>query len=121
MNPGLACIRCHTTESEGPRLTVAGTLYPTAHEPDLCNGAAGSTDPASARVVIVGADGRALTLTPNRAGNFLSETRVTLPYQAKVVYLGRERAMVMQQTSGDCNGCHTQSGSDGAPGRILLP
>jgi predicted CXXCH cytochrome family protein len=25
------------------------------------------------------------------------------------------------QTTGDCNSCHTQSGANGAPGRILLP
>jgi hypothetical protein len=26
--------------------------------------------------------------------------------------------MTTPQTIGDCNGCHTQSGSNGAPGRI---
>ena len=34
--------------------------------------------------MITGADGRTLTLAPRAAGNFYSETRVTLPYRAKV-------------------------------------
>jgi hypothetical protein len=25
------------------------------------------------------------------------------------------------QSSGDCNGCHTEQGKNGAPGRIFLP
>jgi hypothetical protein len=115
MNPGMACITCHTTMMKGPSLTIGGTVYPTAHEPDLCNGANG------ARVVITGADGQTQTLTPRASGNFNSRTRVMLPYRAKVTYMGRERAMAATQTSGDCNSCHTQAGATGAPGRILLP
>jgi hypothetical protein len=115
MNPGMACIQCHAAD-DGPRLSIAGTLYPTAHEPDLCNGADGD-----ARVVITGADGRELTLSPNAAGNFLTEAMVAVPYQAKVIYMGRERVMALKQTSGDCNSCHTEAGIGGAPGRIMLP
>jgi hypothetical protein len=102
----------------GPSLTIAGTVYPTAHEPDLCNGANGSN---GARVVITGADGATLTLTPGTSGNFNSRTAVKTPFRAKVTYMGRERAMSTAQTSGDCNSCHTQSGTNSAPGRILLP
>jgi len=119
MNPGLACISCHKSSGgEAPTFSVAGTLYPTAHEPDLCNGFNGT---AGAQVVVTGADGKSLTLTPNGAGNFSSSTSVKLPYQAKVVYMGQERAMVETQSTGDCNSCHTQNGASGAPGRILLP
>jgi len=117
MNPGRACITCHAIE-DGPTLTIAGTVYPTPHEPDLCNGADGSN---GARVTIVGADGQTLTLVPGPSGNFNSEARVMLPYRAKVSYMGRDRAMAAAQTSGDCNSCHTQTGANGAPGRILLP
>jgi hypothetical protein len=117
MNPGRACIACHTAD-DGPALTIAGTVYPTAHEPDLCDGANGST---GVLVTIVGADGQTLTLTPGASGNFTSKTRVMLPYQAKVSYMGRDRTMAKLQTSGDCDGCHTQSGANGAPGRIVLP
>ena len=117
MNPGRACLACHATMN-GPDLTIAGTVYPTAHEPDLCYGADGSND---VRVVITGADGQTTTLTPVPSGNFHLDTRVMMPFTAKVTYQGRERAMSVAQTSGDCNGCHTQAGANGAPGRITLP
>jgi hypothetical protein len=117
MNPGRACIDCHSTD-EGPDFTIAGTIYPTAHEPDLCYGADGAN---GALVVVTGADGRVITLTPNGSGNFSYEGAVMRPFRAKVVYMGRERVMAAAQTSGDCNICHTQSGAMSAPGRILLP
>jgi mono/diheme cytochrome c family protein len=118
MNPGMACIQCHAASDEGPRFSIAGTIYPTAHEPDLCDGA----PPASgAQVIITGADGRTLTLAPNAAGNFYAETAVAAPYRARVVTAGGERAMTAAQTSGDCNTCHSIAGANGAPGRIMLP
>ena len=117
MNPGRACTACHSM-GDGPALTIGGTVYPTAHEPDLCNGANGAN---GARVVLTGEDGQTLTLTPHVSGNFDSRTQVALPYRAKVTYMGRERAMAAMQTSGDCNSCHTQTGANSAPGRILLP
>ncbi len=117
MNPGMACIQCHASD-EGPKLSIAGTLYPTAHEPNLCDGVDVGND---ARVVITDANGTTLTLAPNQAGNFFSEARVALPYQAKVIYMGRERMMLTKQATGDCNGCHTETGLNSAPGRIVLP
>jgi hypothetical protein len=117
MNPGRACIACHSTMN-GPDLTIAGTVYPTAHEPDLCYGADGSD---GVRVVITGADGQTTTLTPVPSGNFHLDTGVMMPFTAKVTYKGRERAMAAVQTSGDCSSCHTQTGTNGAPGRITLP
>jgi len=118
MNPGRACISCHAGEEEAPRFTIAGTLYPTGHEPKLCNGVNGTT---GARVVIVDAANRTVTLTPNAAGNFTYTGAISTPYTAKVTYQGRERIMPVAQTSGDCNSCHTQTGANGAPGRITLP
>jgi len=118
MNPGRACISCHAGEDEAPRFTIAGTLYPTGHEPNLCNGVNGTT---GARVVIVDAANRTVTLTPNSAGNFTYTGTISTPYTAKVTYQGRERIMPVSQTSGDCNSCHTQTGANGAPGRITLP
>jgi hypothetical protein len=118
MNPGRACISCHAGNGEAPQFTIAGTVYPTGHEPDLCNGANGTN---GARVVIVDASNRTVTLTPNAVGNFYSTTAITAPYTAKVTYQGRERIMPAAQTSGDCNACHTQNGANGAPGRITLP
>ena len=120
MNPGLACISCHRGEREAPTFTIAGTLYPTAHEPDRCNGA-GAAASAGARIVITGADGNSVTLTPNTAGNFYYQGAVATPFHARVTYMGRTRDMGQSQTSGDCNSCHTQNGANQAPGRILLP
>lgn len=119
MRPGGACISCHQQEGEGPLFAVAGTLFPTPHEPNDCNGVA-STD--GAQVVITEASGAVHTLSVNQAGNFYLEARsFTFPYQAKVVYQDRERVMVEAQKSGDCNDCHTQGGRENAPGRIFLP
>lgn len=117
MNPGMACISCHQS-GEGPSFSIAGTVYPTGHEPDRCNSTIGN---AGAQIVIVGADGKQLTLTPNSVGNFSTRTAVKTPYQAKVTYQGRERLMLTAQTSGDCNSCHTQNGNMKAPGRITVP
>jgi len=116
MNPGQACISCHQQSGgEAPFFTIAGTVFPSGHEPDLCFGT------SQAQVVITDAAGHTLTLTPNSAGNFSSRAALTLPYNAKVVANGMTRAMSAAQTSGDCNSCHTQFGANGAPGRITVP
>jgi hypothetical protein len=117
MQPGVACIACHS-KGEGPPFALGGTVYPTAHEPDNCNGGAVTS---MSRVVVTGADGNTITLTPNMAGNFSYGGALATPYKVKVTYMGRERAMIAAQTSGDCNACHTEMGAMMAPGRILLP
>jgi hypothetical protein len=124
MHPGGACIQCHTSgggEENGPSFTFAGTVYPTAHEPDDCNGLDGTTE--GAQVVVVDASGATFTMDVNTVGNFYYEARtaVAFPYQAKVVQGGRERAMIHEQDSGDCNHCHTETGDKDVPGRIMAP
>jgi hypothetical protein len=118
MEPGMACINCHTTAGgpEAPLFSLAGTVYATGHEPDQCNGT--SSTPT---VQVTDAQGATITLTPNTVGNFFYSGTVALPYTAKVLYMGKERAMATPQTSGDCNSCHQQTGQSGAPGRIVLP
>jgi hypothetical protein len=121
MRPGRACIDCHRSSGgEAPLFTFAGTAYPTAHEPNDCNGAGG------AQIVIVDANNQTFTLSTNGAGNFSiggggSSLPVAFPYHAKIVKNGRERVMSAGQTTGDCNSCHTETGANGAPGRIMLP
>lgn len=119
MRPGGACITCHEAEREGPRFVVAGTLYPTAHEPDDCYGVSSK---AGAEVVVTDAAGVETRLSVNASGNFfLEEASIQLPYRARVEYDGRMRVMVEAQTNGDCNGCHSEAGSQNAPGRVFLP
>jgi len=120
MHPGVACIACHTAK-QGPAFSAAGTVYPTAHEPDDCNGIDGLF--TGATVYITGADGQTVHMLANFAGNFNfpASTKIALPFRAKVVVDGRERAMTTPQMIGDCNACHTATGKNGAPGRIVAP
>jgi mono/diheme cytochrome c family protein len=118
MHPGAACVSCHSQRGEGPR-GIAGTVFPTAHEPDDCNGASGSS---GVSVVITDATGRETTLRVNGAGNFYSRRGVAFPYTAKVISAtGAVRAMATPQSDGDCNSCHSEGGTNGAPGRIVAP
>lgn len=112
MRPGNDCKGCHS-------FTIAGTVYPTAHEPNNCDGTASG----GIKVVITGADGSTVTLTPSAAsGNFYSNSTIKTPFTAKVTNTaGAVRMMVASQTAGNCNSCHTQDGGNGAPGRIMAP
>jgi mono/diheme cytochrome c family protein len=111
--------------SEAPVLMIGGTVYPTAHEPDDCNGVSTS---AGLTVFITEANGTTHSLPVNDAGNFfLRASALTTPYKAEVRSATQTRVMTHTQTSGDCNGCHTVNGSsnapgaDAAPGRIMAP
>ena len=118
MHPGGACIDCHSNVG-GPSLLVAGTVFPTAHEPTDCDG----VGPTGYTVVVTQADGTNLTLSVNSAGNFYQAGfSIAFPITAKVVSpTGAERAMTTPQMSADCNSCHTVDGANGAPGRIVAP
>jgi hypothetical protein len=118
MHPGAACISCHDSQGgEAPTFAIAGTVYPSAHDPNDCLG----TNAAGAQVVITDAKGQSFTIGVNGAGNFLLRGAIAMPFQAKVVAGGKERAMSAAQTNGDCNSCHTETGANGAPGRIQAP
>lgn len=123
MNPGMACITCHEQEDDdGPFVLLGGTVYPTLHEPDLCFGVNGSE--SDAVVIVTDAQQQTFTMKLQPTGNFslpVGAGPVAFPITAKVVVNGNERAMGTPQLSGDCNGCHTEQGKNGAPGRIFLP
>ncbi len=121
MHPGLACVDCHkrSGEREAAIYTMAGTVYPTGHEPNDCNGASATT---GAQVVITDATGRETRLSLNSAGNFFTTARFTAPCTVKVVRGDKVREMKTSLPAvADCNSCHTQDGAEGAPGRIALP
>ena len=116
MDPGRACLDCHQKQG-GPRFSIGGTVYPTAHEPDNCLGVAGGLS-----VVVTDKNGVVTTLTVNQNGNFYGGRNVVPPFTAKVVDgQGHTRQMVGAVTAGDCNTCHTTAGANGAPGRIVAP
>jgi hypothetical protein len=117
MRPGEACVACHRSEGEGPLFAIAGTVFPTGHEPDDCRGASD----ADIRVVVTDANGVEHELTVNRSGNFSYSGQLATPYTAKVISADGERLMFSPQVDGDCNTCHSQDGSDGAPGRVVVP
>jgi hypothetical protein len=60
MAPGEDCANCH-----GGTLSIAGTVYRTAHEPDNCEG----IDVTGVTVVITDATNNEITLEPNSVGN----------------------------------------------------
>lgn len=120
MHPGVACIECHQEEDEGPELLIAGTVYPTGHEPDDCYGV------AEILVEVTDANLQVVELHANGSGNFMLEAEdapagFAPPYLVKVVSDLGERSMAMPVTDGDCNGCHTQDGAEDALGRIVAP
>lgn len=125
MHPGVACIACHQMSGEAPGLVIGGTVFPTAHEPDDCNGVSSSS---ALTVFITEANGATHNLPVNGAGNFYLEgSSLSTPYKAEVRSATSTRVMTHTQTSGDCNGCHTVNGSsnapgaDAAPGRLMAP
>ncbi len=125
MNPGEACIKCHKSKSDAPNFSVAGTVYASGHETDLCYGIDTSTpDYADVRVIITDANGVEHSLKPGTTGNFSTEQSIPGPFKAKVVSSKGERVMNSVQSNGDCNLCHTQdAGGNGSmsPGRIVVP
>lgn len=125
MNPGMACRTCHAAlePALSNRILIGGTVYETGHEPDLCLGIDGVTDPMV--VEITDATMKVTELTVNQSGNFLWDNSVhgglTFPITARVVRGDQERVMFSPQMDGDCNACHTENGMNGAPGRIVAP
>ncbi len=125
MHPGLACDACHSgsrrgEEEEGPRFAIAGTVYPSGHEPDDCFGV------PSILVQVTDANDQVVELHTNSAGNFMLESEeappnFAPPYLVKVVSELGERTMAMPVETGDCNVCHTQDGTMDALGRIVAP
>ncbi|NOK16552.1 hypothetical protein [Corallococcus carmarthensis] len=124
MAPGYACRNCHLRQAPSLAYFFMGTVFPTLHEADGCD--ARLAEPSKVKVEILDAEGQVrLTLVPNSAGNFLSTTlqpSFPLPYRARLVGPdGTSRTMVTPQNNGDCNSCHTEQGTQNAPGRIALP
>jgi hypothetical protein len=123
MHPGAACRDCHVVGGLGLfSLDIGGTVYPTAHEPIDCNG----VGTPGVTMVVTDANGKDTSFDVNAAGNFwhsdlLGVAPIAKPFNVKIVSGTRVRAMVGALTDGDCNKCHSVTGTNLAPGRILLP
>jgi mono/diheme cytochrome c family protein len=115
MQPGGACITCHTIRG-GPAFAVAGTVYPTAHEPTECDGVNGGLT-----VIVTDKNGVVTNVPVNAAGNYFVSAAIAAPFHVKVTDGTKTRSMVGSLTAGDCNSCHTETGANGAPGRIMAP
>jgi hypothetical protein len=117
MHPGKACIACHSATG-GPAYTLAGTVYPTMHEPDDCNGTDGTV--SGMTILVIDATGATHTIPVDEAGNFKRVTSIRMPYRATVISGSNVREMKTPQFDGDCNGCHSELGTR-SPGRIMAP
>jgi hypothetical protein len=123
-------VACHDAErredpddDDIPDLLIAGTVYPTGHEPNNCFGDA---SPDLDVVIRSLASDVEVSLTPNAAGNFLlrrgaAPAGFAAPFSIELVQGDRVRAMSMAAPHGSCNACHTQEGTMNAPGRIVTP
>jgi hypothetical protein len=103
MKPGQPCGSCHGDHALA--FTAAGTLY------DHGDGLEG------ARIDLVDARGRTVTLRSNRSGNFFTREPLAPPLQVAVTS-GAARMAMHDAPHGDCNGCHA---GDTGPGPIHLP
>jgi mono/diheme cytochrome c family protein len=122
MKPGSECQTCHVLggDASGKEFDIAGTVYPTAHEPDDCDGT------SSATVVITDAKGATTSLTVGTSGNFYHDNgfgflAIATPYTAVVTVGSKTRPMLTPQADGNCNHCHTTAGTMSAPGRVMAP
>jgi hypothetical protein len=120
-DPGQACIACHA-QVAGPLFAVAGTVYPSCHEPDLCNGMSGVT------VTISDSNANVTKLMTNSSGNFytMATTAIAKPFTATLTYVDTSQVTHQSTTTtphadGDCNTCHTENGANGAAGRLFVP
>lgn len=121
MAPGKSCVQCHlevNDDHHAPFYKFAGTVMQTLHEGDDCRGA------PELNVILTDANDREWRLPVNSAGNFLldPDNEVALPYTARIVdKAGNERVKQTAIEDGDCNGCHTRDGDNGAAGRLTPP
>jgi hypothetical protein len=116
MAPGQNCQACHTPGGSAAEASffVAGTVFGSTTA-DTGSGLAGVS------VVITDANSADTTLTTNAAGNFFTRAAMPLPLKKAAVLINGQRITMSAPPSGDCNRCHTQPASGGAPGRIHAP
>ncbi len=113
MMPGQDCGSCHDGR-QASRWSVSGTVYADPFAPE-------SAGVEGAEVLVTDADGRALTLRSNSAGNFYTAEELRAPLKVQVQRGTRRMAMIDHAWSGSCNSCHRDPPAEGAPGRVFVP
>jgi hypothetical protein len=105
MRPGEDCLSCHRQggEAEDKTWSAAGTVF--NKQGDAAEGA---------KIFLVDASGRSLTLTSNGAGNFYTGETLTPPFK-KIALIANGKTTEMPEVylagaTGACNQCHTESG-----------
>jgi hypothetical protein len=104
-------------------------VYATLHEPDGCQGLSSSSTLRITMDMLDKNGAVAIELGTNSVGNFASDLIPPDPYTINLINAatGATVSMVTPQTSGDCNGCHTENGTTIVPGdvpaagRIIMP
>jgi hypothetical protein len=130
MLPGSDCLECHggggghsdsgltmqplESDDDGPRWTFAGTVFSSPTAP-----ASGGV--RGALVHATDANGRAVTIRSNEAGNFYLADGLAFPLRVSIERGGVVKTMPDPVEYGGCNGCHTGPGHDGAHGRLAMP
>jgi hypothetical protein len=107
-NAGAACQGCHTG-GVAPAWTLAGTLYDSRQ---------GTAAIPGATITITDATGAELTLITASNGNFYTQQPITFPVTVSASKCPDTKSMGSQVATGNCNGCHTATSSQG---RIHLP
>lgn len=116
MLPGRACLECHDrTLGPSAMMVVAGTVFADVQQRDECPGEPG------VRVVIVDDEGTEASFTTNFAGNFYIRQTLVFPVRVRLEDSELIRVMEDPVDTGDCNSCHTPTGEEMAPGRIVRP
>lgn len=118
MHPGHACITCHSAsdDEDAPSFAFAGTVMNDLRDEDDCRGVPG------VRVELLDINDVVFaSATTNAAGNFGLTSPRFQEFRVRLTLDGRAREMATHQDTGDCMSCHTASGRNGAPGRIVAP
>jgi hypothetical protein len=120
-SPGLPCPECAPADA-GVLAPLAGTVFAAGKVLDGCLPPA-SVDMTKASVRVKDGNGLEYMIPVGPDGNFRSDPsqKIVFPFTAQVTYMGKTRAMLWRQWTGDCNSCHTAAGANAAPGRITLP
>lgn len=120
MNPGMSCPTCHAANALAyVAFQYAGTVMVAPHEKNACKPPA-SFDGGTVEVLFLDG-GLFWKWDVNASGSFKTLDAGPSPYVARLSKNGQSKSSQTPHTSGDCNTCHSEQGSNGASGRLTFP